>query len=75
MSTTHSAEPGPASTDALIESAFDVTGVTAIDRQIANVRERIRATSPHFARLLPSYWDEIDHLLDLRLWLTGGARA
>lgn len=75
MSTTNSAEPGPASTVALIESAFEVTGVTAIDNRIATVRERIRATSPRFSRVLPGYWDEIDHLLDLRLWLTGGARV
>jgi uncharacterized small protein (DUF1192 family) len=75
MSTTHSAGPGPASSNALIESAYELKGVTAIDRRIATLRERIEATGPRFAWLVPDYWEEIDHLLDLRLWLTGAARA
>ena len=49
--------------------------MTAIDRRIATLRERIEATGPRFAWLVPDYWEEIDHLLDLRLWLTGAARA
>jgi|tagenome__1003787_1003787.scaffolds.fasta_scaffold18996641_2 hypothetical protein len=75
MSTTNSTGPGPASTNALIESAYELKGVTAIDRRIATLRERIEATSPRFAWLLPDYWEEIDHLLDLRLWLTDVARG
>ena len=81
MSTMQSAEPGkppepgPASTNALIESAFDVEGLPAIDRRIATLRERILATSPRFTALVPSYWAEIDDLLELRLWLTRAARA
>lgn len=75
MSTTNSAGPGPASTNALIESAYEVKGVTAIDRRIATLREHIRRTGAQFAWLVPDYWDEIDHLLDLRLWLTDATRA
>ena len=75
MSTTNSTGPGPAPTNALIESAQEFKGVPAIDRRIATLRERIETTSPRFAWLVPDYWEEIDHLLDLRLWLTGAARA
>jgi hypothetical protein len=75
MSTTNSTGPGPAPTNALIESAYELKGVPAIDRRIATLRERIEATGPQFAWLVPDYWEEIDHLLDLRLWLTGAAGA
>ncbi|HVH21275.1 MAG TPA: hypothetical protein VNA11_02355 [Pseudonocardia sp.] len=75
MSTTNSSGPAEASSSALIESAFDADGVQAIDSRIVALRERIRATSPRFAKLVPGYWDEIDHLLELRFWLTGALRA
>lgn len=70
MSTTSSAGPGPAGSNRLIDSAFDVNGVPAIDRRIDALRERIRAAGPRMAQRVPHYWAEIDHLLDLRLWLT-----
>lgn len=73
MSTTNSTGPGPASTNALIESAYELGGVLAIDRRIATLRGHMRGILPQFAWLVPDYRDEIDQLLDLRLWLTGAA--
>jgi hypothetical protein len=44
--------------------------LAAIDRQIATLNARVKATSPRFAALVPHYRADIDALLDLRLWLT-----
>ena len=71
MSATNSAEPGSASTDALLRSAFDSKGIGAIDRRIADLRQRILTTSPRFAKRALGYREEIDLLLDMRLWLKG----
>ena len=50
-------------------STIDSSNLRSIDRRITSLRVRIRTMSPRSAALVPAYRDEIDRLLDLRLWL------
>ena len=72
MSTSTSADAGSPAADELIRSVLDSGGLAAIDRRIAGLCEQVLATNPRLAQLIAGYQDDIDLLLDLRLWLTGG---
>jgi hypothetical protein len=50
-------------------SIIDASNLKAIDRRITSLRVRMRMVNPRSTGLVPSYREEIDRLLDLRLWL------